>query len=95
MFVCALSIEFHLPLCHSLKEKRGVIRPVIDGLHSRYRVSVSEVDHHDLWQRCTVGVALVGPTAGHVEDVADSCERFVWSFPELDVLTIERTWLER
>ena len=73
--VCALSIELHLPLTHSLKEKRAVVRPVLDGLHNRFRVSVSEVDHHDLWQRCTIGVAVVGATARHVEDVLDSCER--------------------
>ena len=94
MFVCALTIELHLPATHSLKEKRAVVRPVIDGLHNRFRVSVAEVDHHDLWQRCTIGVAVVGATAGHVEDVIDSCERFVWSFAELEVIGSERSWLE-
>ncbi len=92
--VCALLIELHLPLTHSLKEKRAVVRPVLDGLHNRFRVSVSEVDHHDLWQRCTIGVAVVGATAHHVEDVLDSCERFIWSFPELEVIGSERSWLE-
>jgi uncharacterized protein YlxP (DUF503 family) len=94
VFVCALKIELHLPLCHSLKEKRAVVRPVIDGLHNRFRVSVSEVDHHDLWQRCAIGVAVVGATASHVEDVIDHCERFVWSFPGLDVIGADRAWLE-
>ena len=94
MHVCALRVELHLPFCHSLKEKRAIVRPVIDGLLNRFRVSVSEVDHHDLWQRCTIGVAVVGSSAGHVEDVIDHCERFVWSFPEVEVLGTERSWLE-
>ena len=93
-FTCALTVELHLPACHSLKEKRAVVRPILDGLHNRFRVSASEVDHHDLWQRCTIGVAVVGASAGHVADVIDNCERFVWSFPEIEVLGAERTWLE-
>jgi uncharacterized protein YlxP (DUF503 family) len=29
-----------------------------------------------------------------MEKVLDDCERFVWSFPELEVSTVERLWLE-
>ena len=94
MFICALKIELHLPATHSLKEKRAVVRPVIDGLHNRFRVSVAEVDHQDLWQRCTIAMAAVASTAGHVAEVLDHCERFVWSFPELEVIGTERIWLE-
>lgn len=94
MFVCALRIELFLPACHSLKDKRAVVRPVIDGLRNRFAVSVAEVGYQDKWQRATVGVAIVSGSVGQVVDIADSCERFVWSFPELEVTEIERTWLD-
>jgi uncharacterized protein YlxP (DUF503 family) len=29
-----------------------------------------------------------------VVDVLDRVERFVWSFPEVEVVTAERRWLE-
>ena len=93
MFVCALRIEFHVPLAHSLKEKRAVVRPIIDGLHNRFRVSAAEVEFQDLWQRCAIAVAVVGSSAAHVEEVVDSCERFAWSFPEIEVLDTTRSWL--
>jgi uncharacterized protein len=94
MFVSALRIEFHIPLAHSLKEKRAVVRPIIDGLHHRFHVAASEVDFQDLWQRCAVGVAVVGGDVGHLEKVLETCERFVESFPEIEVLSIEQNWLE-
>ena len=94
MFVLALDLDLHLPECRSLKAKRAVLRPLVDGLRARFRVSVAEVAEHDRWQRARVGVAVVGSTAGHVEDVMDEVERFVWAQPGLDVLSADRTWLE-
>ena len=94
MFVCALRIELFLSSTHSLKEKRAVIRPIIEGLHNRFSVAAAEVAHQERWQRCVVGIAAVAGTPSHVEEVLDACERFVWSFPDVEVTSMERTWLE-
>jgi uncharacterized protein len=94
MFVCALRIELFFPTCHSLKEKRAIITPVLEGTRNRFRVASSETGFQDLWQRAEIGLACVGGSVSHVEQVLDECERFVWSFPELEVSTVERLWLE-
>ena len=94
MFVSALRIEFHIPDAHSLKEKRAVIRPIIDGLRNRFRVSVAEVAHQNLWQRAVIGIAVVGADVSSVELVLSNCERFVESFPEIAVLEVEQSWAE-
>jgi uncharacterized protein len=79
---------------HSLKEKRAVIRPILDGARNRYRVASAEVGAHDVWQRAVVGVSAVGATVGHVEEILDEVERFVWSFPEVEVVSAERMWAD-
>jgi uncharacterized protein YlxP (DUF503 family) len=94
MFAAALAIELHLPDAHSLKEKRALVKPIVEGARRRFAVAAAEVDHHDLWQRAEIGVAVVGSTEGHVEAVLDEVERFVWSFPEVEVLDCTRHWLE-
>src|SRR3954453_21399246 len=94
MHVGALSLDLHLPLVHSLKEKRAVIRPILDGARNRYRVAAAEVGGQQKWQRARLGMAAVGGTAGHVADVLDQVERFVWSFPEIEILDTERSWVE-
>ena len=94
MYAAALRIELYLRDSRSLKAKRALVRPVIEGLARRHRVSVSEVDHHDAWHLATVGVAAVAPTHGHLGDLLDDVERFVWSFPEVEVLRIDRLWIE-
>ncbi len=94
MHVLALRVELHLPGCRTLKEKRAVVRPVVEGIRARHRVSVAEVDHQDEYRRSTVGVALVSGSVATCEQLADEIERFVWSRPDLEVVEIVRTWLE-
>ena len=94
MHVAALSLDLHLRSAHSLKDKRAIIRPIIDGCQRRYRVAAAEVDHQDRWQRAGLAVAAVSGTAGHVAEVLDEVERFVWSFPEIEVVACERRWLD-
>lgn len=94
MYVAALAFKLHLPDCRSLKEKRALVRPVVEGLRRRFGVSAAEIDSHDKWQRASVAIAVVASTEAHVTDILDRAERFVWSFPELEVLECQQLWLE-
>jgi uncharacterized protein len=92
--VGALAFELHLPDVHSLKEKRAVVRPIVDGARHRFSVSAAEVDHQDLWQRASVAMAVVSGTEAQARNVLDAVERFVWSFPEIEVVDAQLRWLE-
>jgi uncharacterized protein YlxP (DUF503 family) len=90
----AVVFELFIPDCHTLKQKRGVVRPIVEGLHRKFRVAAAEVGHLDKWQRTDIAVAVVSRTEGHVLEVLDEVERFVWSFPQVEVLAQRRSWLE-
>ncbi len=83
-------MDVHIPLSHSLKEKRAAIKPILEGARRRFGVAAAEVAFQDKWQRASLGFAAVAEAPGHVHDVLDSVERFVWSFPEVEVLSAER-----
>jgi uncharacterized protein YlxP (DUF503 family) len=90
----AIRFELFIPDCHSLKQKRAVVRPIVDGLQRRYHVSAAEVGEQDKWQRADIGVAVVAGSEGYALEVLGEVERFVWSFPEVQVLAAHRSWLE-
>jgi uncharacterized protein YlxP (DUF503 family) len=92
--VGVVRFELHVPASQSLKEKRAAIKPIVEGLKRRYGVAAAEVAHQNTWQRADLGVAAVASTVGHVEEVLDEVERFVWSHPAIEVLSAERSWLE-
>jgi len=92
--VAALRVDLHLAHARSLKDKRSVIGPILDGCRQRYSVAAAEVDHQDLRQRAELAMATVSGSAGHAARVLDAVERFVWSFPEVEVVSVTRHWLE-
>jgi uncharacterized protein YlxP (DUF503 family) len=94
MYVGALEIEIHLPASGSLKAKRSVVRHLVEASRQRFGVSASEVAHHDLWQRAGLGFSVVAPSAGHAEHLLAQVERFVWSHPEIEVISVARHWLD-
>ena len=94
MFVLALQMELHIGHAHSLKDKRGVLRSILDGARRRFGVAAAEVDHQQLWQRTSLGFAAVSSSQTHTTELIDEVSRFVWSFPEVQVLEEERTWLQ-
>jgi uncharacterized protein YlxP (DUF503 family) len=69
--------ELHLPGCHSLKEKRGVLKPLTVGLRRTLNVSVAETAHQDLWQRAEIACAVVGTARSVVEETLRAADRMV------------------
>ena len=93
MFVLALEIDLLIEHSHSLKDKRGVIRSIVDGARRRYQVASAETGFQDKHQRATLGFAAVSSSQHHATEIIDDVSRFVWSFPEIQVLEEERSWL--
>jgi uncharacterized protein YlxP (DUF503 family) len=89
-YVALLLIHLHFPEAGSLKAKRKDLASVKAQLHGRMGVTVSEVDHQDLWQRATLAAALTGGSATLLQRSVDGVERFLLDrFPES--CRVERT----
>ena len=88
-FVCLLEVHLHFPENASLKGKRKELSSIKAQLQRRFGAAVSETAHHDLWQRSTLSVALVGGESRPLAEAAAKLERYVLSqFP--DGVRVER-----
>jgi uncharacterized protein len=77
MFLGITTWDLHLPGCHSLKDKRGVLRPVTSALRRALNVSVAETGHQDLWQRAEIACAALGSARAVVEETLRAADRLV------------------
>jgi uncharacterized protein YlxP (DUF503 family) len=77
MVVAITTWDLHLPACHSLKEKRGLLKPLTAGLRRSLNVSVAETGHQDLWQRAEIACAAVGSARTVVEEILRAADRLV------------------
>ncbi len=78
-FLCLLTLDLHLPEGASLKGKRKEVQSLKAQLHGRFGAAVAETEHHDLWQRATLTVALVARERLGVDEQADAVQRFTES----------------
>lgn len=70
-------MDLFLGEANSLKEKRRVLKSVIDRIKARFNVSVAEVGEQDIWQRSTIGVSFVSCEQAHVHQVLAAVVRFI------------------
>ena len=94
MYACVLVVDLRLPLADSLKAKRAIITPILEGARRRHLVAVSEVGAQDDWRRSELAFATVASSETQAREVLDAVDRFIWSFPEVEVLEGRRTWLD-
>jgi uncharacterized protein YlxP (DUF503 family) len=71
MWVALCICELHLPGARNLKDKRRVLRKVIDRAHARLRLSIAEVGNHALHQRAELGMAVVHGDRTEVSRLVD------------------------
>jgi len=86
MFVGVVRIELHIPGASSLKGKRSVVRGLKERIRQRVHAAVAEVDHQDLWQRATLGVAVVSGESRQVGEMLQSVRHLVHGTPEAEVI---------
>ena len=87
MPVAVSVFELHIPHARSLKEKRRVVKSLIDRIHRRYRVSIAETANHDLHQRSEISVAVVHSSIRHLEQIMQRIRQTIDDVPET-VVTI-------
>jgi uncharacterized protein len=74
----ACSIDLSLPReIRSLKEKRGILKPLMSQIRKEFNVSVAEVESADVWQSATIAVAIVTGPGGNVHGMLEQVVRWI------------------
>ena len=75
--LATLTIHLRLPLCASLKEKRGRLKPLLSRLHREFNVSVAEMDLQDTWDEAIIACAMVNSDNVTLQQSMQAIEKWV------------------
>jgi len=91
VFVGVLQVELVLDRAQSLKDKRQVIRSILDRIRASFNVSAAEVADLDKWQRAVLGFAAVSNDQAHLSGLLQKTLNHLKRHPVARVLdhTIE------
>jgi uncharacterized protein len=89
MIVGIVRIQFRLHGNQSLKEKRRVVKSLVDKSRHRFNVTVAEVEDQDLHQRATLGAAVVGNDSRVLNALLDHLVTYMDSLNLADLVAHE------
>jgi uncharacterized protein YlxP (DUF503 family) len=87
MVIGVCTIELYMPCNHSLKGKRGVLKPILTHLRREFNVSTAEVDDNDVWQSATLGLVTVSNDTPYVQSLLEKAVQWLAAHhPEAQVV---------
>ncbi len=91
--VGVLQVEMVIAESHSLKDKRSVLKSMLEGMRGRFNVSAAEVAHNDLWQRAGIAIAVVSNSQAFCDQVLSKCLNWIEANPRVSVTGVEMEFL--
>jgi uncharacterized protein YlxP (DUF503 family) len=91
MVIGICKLDLRIPENHSLKEKRHVLRKLIDRVRARFNVAIAEVGDNDLWQRAEMGFCTVGNDRRYINS---SLDKVVYFIEQMNLVEMVRTEIE-
>jgi hypothetical protein len=83
--VAVVQASLVVPGCRSLKDKRSVVKGLIERARNRFNASVAEVGAQDLLQRAEIGAALVANDRRFAVAEAEALLRYIEGCPDVQV----------
>lgn len=90
MLIGICTCEIFIYEANSLKEKRRIVKSIIEKSKNRFNISISEVGFNDKWQKALIGFAVVSNDKIIVEQTIESVIKFMSSYSEIEIIDIDR-----
>jgi len=89
MVIGICTLQLIIEGSNSLKDKRQVIKSILDRVRDKFNISAAEVDDLDSWRRATLGFACVSKDQVFVDQVLQKALALVESNPEVEVADVQ------
>lgn len=89
MKVFVMKIELRASWVHSLKEKRMVVKSLIQKLKNKFNISVCEADNQDVHKSIIIGICGLSTSSTKIDSIIDNIINYVEECTDAEIVTIE------
>jgi len=89
MVTGSLQVRLLVREARTLKDKRQVVRSILDRMRNEFNVSAAEVDGLEDHRKVTLGFAMVGWDAGHVREALNRIAEALRRHPIAEFVSCE------
>lgn len=85
--IAVLTVQLNLPGCNSLKQKRSILKRLINQLQREFNLSVAELDRLDDRDSAVIACASLSNDPTHSRQVLQNAIRFIQDkFRDLEII---------
>lgn len=77
MIIGTARVTIYLEAAQSLKEKRRVVKSLLQRIHNRFNVAAAEVSDLDDHRIATIGITCVSNSGPHCDEVLANVKSFI------------------
>lgn len=89
MLIASCEMTIYLPGAVTLKDKRRVVKSLLQKSRNKFNLAAAEVDAQDYIQTAVLGAAAVSGDYRHLQSLMDKYLDFIESFPEFSLTDFE------
>lgn len=89
MRVLNLKVTLRASWVHSLKEKRMVVRSIVQKLKNKFNISVAEVDEQDIHQTIVIGISAVCGDKKQIDSTQEHLIDFIEENTDAELMSID------
>ncbi len=90
MKVLLVKITLRASWSHSLKEKRMVVKSIVQKLKNKFNISVAEVEEQDIHQIIVIGIAGICGNSAQVDSTQENIITFIECNTDAEIINIQK-----
>lgn len=84
-----LKIEIYMPGARTLKDRRQVVKSIIDRIRHKYNVSIAELDEAKVHKRALLGISFISNKKIYTEKILAAIEDSIHQLPSVEIIDKE------
>lgn len=89
MKIIIMKVKLRAIWVHSLKEKRMVVKSIVNKLQNKFNISVSEVEDQDIHQSIVIGISGVCIDNKQADSTIENIINFIEENTDAEIIRID------
>lgn len=90
MKILIMKITLRASWVHSLKEKRMVVKSLVQKLKNKFNISVSEIENQDIHQTIVIGITGICADSSQSDSTMENIITFIENNTDAEIINIDK-----
>lgn len=90
MKILVMKVTLRASWVHSLKEKRMIVKSIVQRLKNKFNISVAEVEEQDIHQTIVIGISGICGTSTQVDSTMENVITFIECNTDAEIVDIQK-----